>query len=91
MENIRIIERILSLQKKRKRRVPVDIILKNGNLMIRSFQLIRFDLPNRELEGMTRLEAYSSLREQRDPVICRLNLDEIKQLILSEEDLQLAS
>lgn len=91
MENIRMIERILSLQKKRKRRVPVDIILKNGNLMIRSFQLIRFDLPNRELEGMTRLEAYSSLREQRDPVICRLNLNEIKQLILSEEDLQLAS
>ncbi|GEM_PF-1589944 len=90
MEDTSLVERILSLQKLKKRNISVDIILKNGNLLIRSFQLIRFDNKKNELEGMTRLEVYSSVREKREPVICRLKLNEIKQLICDEPDLQVA-
>ncbi len=90
MEDTSLVERILSLQKLKKRNISVDIILKNGNLLIRSFQLIRFDNKKNELEGMTRLEVYSSVREKREPVICRLKLNEIKQLICDEPDFQVA-
>ena len=90
MEDASLVERILSLQKLTKRSISVDIILKNGNLLIRSFQLIHFDNKKNELEGMTRLEVYSSVREKRKPVICRLKLNEIKQLICDEPDFQVA-
>lgn len=88
MENFNAVERLISFQELQNRNVPVDIILKNGNILIRSFQLFRLDVKRKFIEGFTRLESYSSLRENREPVICKLKLSEIREFMCSELDLE---
>lgn len=88
MENINAIERLVSIQQLQKRNIPIDIILKNGNILIRSFLLSKFDVKRKLIEGFTRLESYSSLRERREPVACKFKLNEIREFMCSEIELE---
>jgi len=88
MKNFNAIAQLISFQELQKRNVPVDIVLKNGNILIRSFQLFRLDVKRKFIEGFTRLESYSSLREKREPVICKLKLSEIRELMCAEFDME---
>lgn len=64
--------------------LSIDVVLKNGNIVLRAFQLIQFDDKNQTLKGLTQQEAYSFMRENRSPVYCKLSLDEIKEVTCRE-------
>lgn len=64
--------------------LSIDIVLKNGNIVLRAFQLIQFDDKTETLKGLTQQEAYSFLRENRSPVYCKFNLAEIKEVTCRE-------
>jgi hypothetical protein len=72
------------LQESSHQHVPVDLILKNGNIIVRSFYIENFDESNRLLTGLTQMEKYAYVREQRDPVYTQLHVEEIKELIRYE-------
>lgn len=88
MEIVSKINNVLLLQKENKRSLPVGIVLKNGNLQVKAFKIMSFDSSKEMLEGLTRLEIYSSMREKREPVICRFRLSEIKDIICEELEYQ---
>jgi hypothetical protein len=70
--------------------MPVDLVLKNGNLQVRAFQIVKFDQVAGVIEGLTRHEVYSSLREKRDAVIGKFTLSEIRDLFCEEIDYVMA-
>ena len=57
---------------------PVDIILANGNILLRAFRII--DLAGDKITGITWKEEYSAPRERREPVYSYFDLDEIASL-----------
>ncbi len=58
--------------------LPVDVVLRNGNIILKSFKLIA--LEGQTIKGLTRQEEYSAPREGRSPVYCFLEISEIKDL-----------
>lgn len=88
MNKATLIKRIISLQQSEKKQFPVDLVLKNGNLQVRSFLIVGFDNIKKELKGITRLEAYSSLRENRKPSYCLLKVTDIKEIVSPEVEFQ---
>lgn len=58
----------------------IDLVLKNGNIVLRSFQVLEIDEHSNIIKGLTQQEAYSFVRENRDPVYCTLPLVEIKEI-----------
>lgn len=61
---------------------PVDIILSNGNILLRAFRII--ELEGDKITGITWKEEYSAPRERRDPVYSYFDLDEIANLRCEE-------
>ena len=61
---------------------PVDIVLTNGNILLRAFRII--DLEGNKLTGITWKEEYSAPRERREPVYSYFDLDEIANLRCEE-------
>ena len=74
---------ILDSQKDSK--IPVDIVLNNGNIQLKEFHILEFDDRVGKIKGLTRLEEYSHVREGRAPVFCQFALNDIKDLHQSEE------
>ncbi|TAH26614.1 MAG: hypothetical protein EAZ07_03925 [Cytophagales bacterium] len=60
--------------------VSIDMVLKNGNITLRAFQLISYDIKSETIKGLTQQEAYSYTRENRVPSYCKLKLSEIKEI-----------
>lgn len=83
-----LIENILKEQDNRFSPIPVDITISNGNILLRSFYIYSFDLENKLIQGLTQQEKYGYTREGRDPVYCFLKLDEVKELICPDLDLE---
>lgn len=69
---------------KRDRKIPVDIILNNGNILLKGFHVIEFDDRVGKIKGLTMLEEYSYPREGREPVFCQFTLNDIKDIHQSE-------
>lgn len=62
----------------------LDLVLKNGNIVLRAFQVIEFNDQSNMLKGLTQQEAYSFLREDRPAVYCLLPISEIKEATICE-------
>lgn len=88
MELLGIIRQVLKVQTKRNRKVAVDIVISNGNILLRSFRILELDIKNGKIKGLTRQEEYIAIREQRESIYCTLKLDEIKELSVLELGLE---
>lgn len=88
MELINHIETILKEQKHSFKPIPVDIIIKNGNVLLRSFQILELDKKHQVVKGLTFQEAYVHARESREPEYCILSLAEIKELSCWQLDIR---
>lgn len=85
METGSYIHSVVELQEKKNgRKVPVDILLANGNILLRSFHILSFDETKGEIKGLTMQEEYFHLKENRPPVYCRIKVDEIKEISMAE-------
>ena len=87
MQLAHLIETVLLEQDNRSQPLAVDIVIANGNILLRSFQLAAYDAEKKVIKGLTQKEAYSYNREGRNPVYCFLQLEEIKEFSCLELDL----
>lgn len=78
------IHHVLKKQKSRKRHIPVDLVMVNGNILLREFRLYDYDKKQKQLKGLTHREEYSHPREDREPVYCILHLSEVRNLYCPE-------
>ncbi len=65
-------------------KASVDVVLKNGNILLRNFHIVEFDEIKSLLKGITMQEQYTSLKEKRNPVYCFFRIDEIKEIEIAE-------
>ncbi len=77
------LRQIVDSQKTRSFKIPVDIILANGNILLKGFRILEFDDHVGKIKGLTMLEDYSHAREGREPVFCQFALQEIKDIALA--------
>ena len=84
MDIIENIENLLDEQNSKNTKIPVDLILSNGNISLKSFHVIDFDRNTGMIKGLTQQEEYSYVREYRDPVYCYFAIDEIKEMLVYE-------
>ncbi|HEY8399984.1 MAG TPA: hypothetical protein VIK89_01910 [Cytophagaceae bacterium] len=80
----KLIQSIISQQEETRKSVPVDLTLKNGNILLRSFKIREFDAENEVLTGITLQEEYVHVREGREPVLCSFKLSELKDLEVAD-------
>ncbi len=78
------LRQIIDSQRNKPFKIPVDIILSNGNILLKGFRILEFDDRVGKIKGLTMLEEYSHAREGRDPVFCQFALQDIKDLHQSE-------
>jgi hypothetical protein len=78
------LRQILDSQRNKAFRIPVDIILNNGNILLKGFRILEFDDHQGNIKGLTMLEEYSHAREGREPVFCQFTLNDIKDIYQSE-------
>jgi hypothetical protein len=88
MESINYIREIVAEQERTKRKVPVDIRMVNGNILLRSFHILEFDERENLVKGLTQQEEYSYPREGRSPEYCYLFIHEIKEITDGDIELQ---
>jgi len=65
-------------------KASIDLVLKNGNILLRNFHIVEVDEIRNLLKGITMQEQYSSLKEKRTPVYCHFRIDEIKEIEIAE-------
>jgi hypothetical protein len=87
MNSSTYINQILSLEQKGKSKVPVDLKLVNGNILLRSFHILEFDESKMIIKGLTQQEEYSYPREGRVPQYCYLMISEIKEIYCTDLEL----
>ena len=75
---------ILDSQRNKAFGIPVDIVLNNGNILLKGFRILEFDDRRGNIKGLTMLEEYAHAREGRDPVFCQFALNDIKDICQSE-------
>jgi hypothetical protein len=75
---------ILDSQRRKSFRITVDIVLNNGNILLKGFRIIEFDDRQGNIKGLTMLEEYAHTREGREPVFCQFALNDIKDMYQSE-------
>jgi len=71
---------VLKKQKAKKRHIPIDLVMLNGNILLSQFRLYEYDKKSKQIKGLTHREEYSHPREEREPVYCYLYLKEISNL-----------
>jgi hypothetical protein len=91
MNSATYINQVLSLEQKVKSKIPVDLKLVNGNILLRSFHVLEFDESKMMIKGLTQQEEYSYPREGRSPAFCYFNINEIKELYCTELELEHSS
>lgn len=75
------VQQIIEGQRKDNKKLPVDLCLVNGNIILKSFHITDFDNVSGIITGLTMFEEYASLKENRSPVYCSFKIDEIKSLL----------
>ena len=88
MNSATYIKNVLTLIEKGKSKVPVDLKLTNGNILLRSFHILELDEEKMILKGLTQQEEYCHVREGRDPEYCFLNLSEVKEIYCLDLELE---
>ena len=88
MRLIELIEVLLKEQNNRFQKIETDIKITNGNILLRSFRIYEMDWQSGVLKGLTYQEEYAHARENREPVYCFLNLNEIKEFSAPELGLE---
>jgi hypothetical protein len=83
-----IVNQILVHQEEIKNKVHVDIRLFNGNILLRSFHIVKINAAKRIIKGLTAEEEYAHPREGREPQYCVLKFSEIRELNCPELELQ---
>ena len=78
------LKEIIDSNKNNNLQIPVDIVLNNGNILLKGFRVLEFDDTLGKIKGLTMLEEYSYPRENREPVFCQISLNDIKDLHQSE-------
>jgi hypothetical protein len=78
------IKEILKIQKSRKSQISLDVLLHNGNILMKSFRLYDFTSSTDLIKGLTMHEEYAFLRENREPVFAYFNLSEINDIEISD-------
>jgi len=78
------IKEILKYQKNKKGHILLDVLLYNGNILMKSFRLYDFTSSTYLIKGMTMHEEYAFLRENREPVFAYFNLSEINEIEISD-------
>jgi hypothetical protein len=91
MNSATYIKQVLALEQKGKNKVPVDLKLVNGNILLRSFHVLVFDETNMMIKGLTQQEEYSYPREEREPQYCFFNINDIKEIYCTELELEHSS
>jgi hypothetical protein len=91
MNSATYIKQVLTLQAKGKNKVPVDLKLVNGNILLRSFHILEFDESKMKIKGLTQQEEYSYPREGRNPEFCYLDINEIKEVYSTDLELEHSS
>jgi hypothetical protein len=91
MNSATYIKQVLSLEQKGKSKLPVDLKLVNGNILLRSFHILEFDESKMNIKGLTQQEEYSYPREGRAPEYCHLNLNEIREIYCTDLELEHSS
>jgi len=71
---------IVKKQKSKRHHIALDITLFNGNITLSSFRLFEFDETKGNIKGMTMIEEYKYIREDREPVFAYFNISEIADL-----------
>lgn len=84
MSLITDIKFLLKEQEIRNVKIPADLVLTNGNILLRAFHILQLDSKNSVITGLTQQEEYSYLRENRKPVYCQFKINDIKELICYE-------
>ncbi|WP_299249755.1 hypothetical protein [uncultured Cytophaga sp.] len=82
----REIKDILKKQKHKKQQTVVDVLLYNGNLMLKSFRIYEYNVSTCLIKGMTMHEEYAYLRENRKPIFAYFHLDEINTIEITNSD-----
>lgn len=83
MEQAEIIHKlseIIEKQKIKKHHIALDITLFNGNIRLVSFRLYELIEALGQIKGMTMIEEYKYIREEREPVFAYFNVSEIADL-----------
>lgn len=81
MENLEsLILQLLEKQGKKHHHIPLDIVLWNGNILLKSFRLYAYDEQLQQIKGMTMQEEYAYLRENREAVFAYFFLYEIRAI-----------
>lgn len=83
-----IVNQILVQQEEIKHKLLVDIRLFNGNILLRSFHIVKMNSARGIIKGLTAEEEYAHAREGREPQYCVLKFSEIKELNCPELELQ---
>jgi hypothetical protein len=91
MNSATYIKQVLSLGQKGKNKIPVDLRLVNGNILLRSFHLLELDENKMMIKGLTQQEEYSYPREGREPQYCFFHINEIKEIYCTELELEHSS
>lgn len=76
----RRLSEILNKQKNKKHHIALDITLFNGNIRLVSFRLYELNEAMDQIKGMTMIEEYKYIREEREPVFAYFNVSEISDL-----------
>lgn len=71
---------IIEKQKSKKHHIPLDITLFNGSIRLVSFRLFELNEELTQIKGMTMIEEYKYIREEREPVFAYFTIAEIESL-----------
>ena len=74
---------IVKKQKNKRHHIALDITLFNGNIRLVSFRLYELDEKLSQVKGMTMIEEYKYIKEEREPVFAYFNVSEIADLEVS--------
>lgn len=91
MRLIELIQTVLKEQSQYFRRIPVDVVISNGNILLRAFHIYDLDVEKNLVKGLTQQEEYAHAREEREPVYCFLKLNEVKEFSCPDLDLEYTS
>jgi hypothetical protein len=78
------IKEILKIQRSRKSYLALDVLLHNGNILMKSFRLYDYISSTDVIKGLTMHEEYAFLRENREPVFAYFNLIEINEIEIAD-------
>ena len=78
------IQNLFDEKVKENENIVVNLLLHNGNILLKSFHITHWDPISQTLSGLTMNEEYAYQKEERKPVYCLFNITEIKDILECE-------